>query len=145
MGDYKFYSYDAFTNNCQNFITAFLKSNNMLNAQVNIFINQNVDQLSKNVSWFSKHLAGVATDLDAFRHGITGKGITSLHTPEEEEKDAFITHFDRIHPQPLGYGLGTTDYIKHWVNINNDEIKRLGPEVMRHVNKRMNQYIKYYE
>lgn len=47
MGTHYFYQYNAFENNCQDFLLAILKANNMLNNELNLFIKQDAESLGR--------------------------------------------------------------------------------------------------
>jgi hypothetical protein len=65
MGDAKFFTYDAFTNNCQVFLMNVLKANNMLTPQAQSFIVQPIEQLVKELPSFVKPVARTLTDIAA--------------------------------------------------------------------------------
>ena len=62
MGD-KFYSYDAFTNNCQDFPLASLRGSMMSTPQAVSFLKQDVKKLIEETPSLSKYLGREATDL----------------------------------------------------------------------------------
>ena len=75
MGDKKFYGYSARDNNCQDFIVAFLKSNNLGNNDDFTFIKQNTKDLFNNLPSLRK-LSNTITDIGATANVIlTGKGV----------------------------------------------------------------------
>ena len=75
MGDTKFYGYSARDNNCQDFIVAFLKSNNLGNNDDFTFIKQNTKDLFNNLPSLRK-LSNTITDIGATANVIlTGKGV----------------------------------------------------------------------
>ena len=56
MGDEKFFTYNAVSNNCQDFLLAFLQSNNLGSHENYTFVKQDTEKLSKRcpargVSW----------------------------------------------------------------------------------------------
>jgi hypothetical protein len=60
MGKYKFYSYSAKNNNCQDFILAILKSNNINIPEVEEFIKQDTQEIFKSLpSFFEKFSQGI--------------------------------------------------------------------------------------
>jgi hypothetical protein len=64
MGDSKFYGYDAFTNNCQDFVLSWLKSNGVLNInpQLESFVKQNAGELLKTTPQYTDIVAkGITT------------------------------------------------------------------------------------
>lgn len=65
MGDEKFFTYDAFTNNCQVFLLNVLKANNMLTPSVQSFILQPIDELVKELPGYLKPVARTLTDIAA--------------------------------------------------------------------------------
>jgi len=59
-GDY--YTYDGFSNNCQDFVIANLSANGLLNGSVKSFIKQDIKKLVEETPSFSKWLAKKITD-----------------------------------------------------------------------------------
>lgn len=86
MGD-KFAPYNAFNNNCQDFVMAMLQANGMGSPEDFAFIKQDTMGLFKGRQWLIDMLKG-ATDLaGAFNVLIEGAGkITEKYTPEQIER-----------------------------------------------------------
>lgn len=63
MGDDRFWSYNAFTNNCQTFIKYLLDSNDLLTPELLDFIDQNAEQIAKSVSKPVKYGVNTVTKL----------------------------------------------------------------------------------
>ena len=61
MGD-KFFSYNAFTNNCQNFLSALLQAN-FIGGEVLSFVKQDIEKLIKETPELTKYLGEQTTDL----------------------------------------------------------------------------------
>lgn len=73
MGE-KFYYYDAFHNNCQDFVGALLSASGLMRPDVAGFIKQPVDQLVKEISITDRIARGI-TDLGGIVDvGLQGKG-----------------------------------------------------------------------
>jgi hypothetical protein len=73
MGE-KFYYYDAFHNNCQDFVGALLSASGLQRPDVAGFIKQPVDQLVKEISFTDRVARGI-TDLGGIVDvGLQGKG-----------------------------------------------------------------------
>lgn len=73
MGE-KFYYYDAFHNNCQDFVGALLVGSGLLGPDIAGFIKQPVDQLVKEISFTDRVARGI-TDLGGIVDvGLQGKG-----------------------------------------------------------------------
>ena len=74
MGKDKFYQYDAFSNNCQDFVMGLLSANGCMNQQCALFVKQDIEQLAKEMPAFTKAIARMATDaghaVGAGRSGI---------------------------------------------------------------------------
>ena len=68
-GDY--YTYDGFSNNCQDFVIANLSANGLLNAIVKSFIKQDIKRLVDETPSFSKWLAKKVTDTVARASELT--------------------------------------------------------------------------
>ena len=83
MGKKNFFGYSARDNNCQDFIVALLKSNNIGDAQDIAFVKQNTKELFKNLPFLRK-FSNTITDLGARVNVITtGAGI-------DEDKDYIV-------------------------------------------------------
>lgn len=71
---HKFYYYDAFHNNCQDFVGALLYSSGMMRPDISGFIKQPVDQLVQEISMTDRIARGI-TDLGGIVDvGLQGKG-----------------------------------------------------------------------
>ena len=77
MGDKNYFDYDAFTNNCQNFIKSILQANNMLTDITDSFIYQDISQMYEVLKEKSPYLATTArltTRLGGWWNRLTGAG-----------------------------------------------------------------------
>jgi hypothetical protein len=73
MGE-KFYYYDAFHNNCQDFVSALLAGSGLMRPDISGFIKQPVDQLVQEISMTDRIARGI-TDLGGVVDvGLQGKG-----------------------------------------------------------------------
>jgi hypothetical protein len=61
MKDRRYFSYDAFENNCQKYIKSILEENRLYNTDIDKFLYQNVDEFKKDLPSFVKQLANVIT------------------------------------------------------------------------------------
>ena len=61
MGDEKFFTYNAVSNNCQDFLLAFLQSNNLGNNENYTFLKQDTESLFKRLPVLQK-IAKSTTD-----------------------------------------------------------------------------------
>jgi len=74
MGD-RFFNYSAFENNCQDFIIAILRANNLWTAARDEFVKQPLESLVKELPSYTGRVANVATDLAALADvAIQGRG-----------------------------------------------------------------------
>lgn len=74
MGEFKFYQYNAFTNNCQDFVFNVLRANGGMNSKLHEFIKQDAVQIVKQLpSWVPKIAQGV-TDFRAKLEEFIGFG-----------------------------------------------------------------------
>jgi len=115
MGDRRYYDYDAFKNNCQNFIQSILKANNLLTDTANNFIYQDLTQMYKVLEDKTPYLATTArltTRLGAMWNRITGSGIM--------DKKEF----------PLNYGIQAEEAIK-LVSFNVENVNVMGSMAMK--------------
>ena len=74
MGDKKFFTYNAVSNNCQDFILAFLQSNSLGTPENYAFVKQDTEQLFKRLPVLQK-IAKKTTDLDALMNFFSGRGL----------------------------------------------------------------------
>ena len=65
MGDKNFFTYDAFTNNCQVFLMNVLKANGLLTDASKSFIVQPIENLVKELPGYMKPVARALTDIAA--------------------------------------------------------------------------------
>jgi len=65
MGNENFSNYNALYNNCQDFVTAILQSNNLLTDTLYMFIKQDADAVFRNMPAFTERIARLFTDLGA--------------------------------------------------------------------------------
>ena len=70
MGDEKFYTYDAFTNNCQVFVKSLLQSVGLLTPAAMSFLFQPVDKLIKELPGYTSQVARFVTDLGGLFRGV---------------------------------------------------------------------------
>ena len=80
MGDAKFSNYNAATNNCQVFITSALQANGLLtdkaSNEIRLFINQNAEDIFKQLPQYVGKITDVITDIGARANRlIQGEGI----------------------------------------------------------------------
>lgn len=71
MGEDRYFQYNAFSNNCQDFLLAFISSNGLLSPEAQSFIKQDITQLAKEMPEFTKSVSKLATDIG---HAV-GAGI----------------------------------------------------------------------
>lgn len=69
-----FFSYDAFTNNCQNYILNFLSSNGLLTGDAKNFIYQPVDDMVKKLPSYVKKFASGVTKIGS----VVDKGLQAI-------------------------------------------------------------------
>ncbi len=75
MGDHKFFQYNAFENNCQDFIIGLLSANGVLSAEAKKFVKQDAESLLKAMPGFVGRVAQAATDVAGkISERITGQG-----------------------------------------------------------------------
>jgi hypothetical protein len=74
MGD-RYFTYSAFENNCQDFIVAILRANNLWTPARNDFVKQPLEEVIKELPSYTGRLANVATDIAAVADvAIQGRG-----------------------------------------------------------------------
>ena len=62
MGDHRFFQYNAFENNCQDFILGLLRANGAASASVVKFIKQDTISLMEQLRYFIRRVSQFATD-----------------------------------------------------------------------------------
>lgn len=74
-----FYTYDAFTNNCQVFIASILKANGLLTQNLNDFIMQDTEGILKQLPSYIQPLARKITDIGGLANvALEGEGKGSI-------------------------------------------------------------------
>lgn len=77
MSDRRFFQYNAFENNCQDFLLGLLKANGMASAEVSKFIKQDAEKLVAQMPGYIKKISQFATDAGGKISQITsGQGRT---------------------------------------------------------------------
>lgn len=66
IGNETFFRYDPFTNNCQNFVSAFLGVNNLITPDLDAYIYQPVDEVLKQVPSYVPAFGRTLTNFGAF-------------------------------------------------------------------------------
>jgi hypothetical protein len=77
LGDTNFFTYDAFERNCQAFITAILKANNISTPESEKFIYQNIEGLKRDLPNYVPKVTKFLTDVGGVVDTAIQKGITS--------------------------------------------------------------------
>lgn len=71
----KYFMYDAFTNNCQDYIMAILDANHLTTPELRKFVKQDLDNLVKELPGYTGTVAKAATDLGALADvAMQGRG-----------------------------------------------------------------------
>tara|TARA_B100000446_G_scaffold187248_1_gene215819 strand:+ start:3 stop:1928 length:1926 start_codon:yes stop_codon:yes gene_type:complete len=119
MGDKLFYDYDAFENNCQNFILSILEANKINQPEYTKFIYQDIDLLYKEletkaayVSTFSKF----STRLGVLFNRLTGKGTATKATKS----------------YPLNYGIDTERIIE-LMAFDDEKVHIVGTTALKNI------------
>lgn len=77
MGD-NFFLYDAFKNNCQNFIYNLLSNSNLMSPEASRFILQPIGELLKNLPSYTPYVARAITDVAGIANRVIyGEGVDS--------------------------------------------------------------------
>ena len=77
MGD-KYFTYDAFTNNCQDFIVALLTANGLAEPRAIAFAKQPIDMVLKGLPSYTQTVARAVTDVAAVANvALEGRGAAS--------------------------------------------------------------------
>jgi hypothetical protein len=79
MGRDLFYTYDAFQNNCQNFVKNVLGANKILTPRNEKFIMQDVASIARNLPSYTKPVASRITTLARKFREIFGKGLPQVN------------------------------------------------------------------
>ena len=87
MGERNFFTYDAFSTNCQHFIQNVLSSNGFLTPELDNFIYQNAGDILRNLPSYTASLSSTLTDLGSFiGAGLRGGGMTLPQVESELSK-----------------------------------------------------------
>ncbi len=90
MGDNLFTSYDPWLNNCQDFVTAFMKASGLLTQDIEKFIKQPVEDLVQRIPSFVQKFGSNLVDLAArVDRAVQGEGLDKdkdKRTPEQKYK-----------------------------------------------------------
>lgn len=70
MGDENFFKYDAFTNNCQNFVLNLVETAGVMTPEAKAFILQPVEDLLKGLPSYTPFVARAITDLGALANRV---------------------------------------------------------------------------
>lgn len=71
MGDYKYFSYSPFSNNCQRWLIGVLNANGWTNPEVKKFIVQDIEELAKELPGITQKIGDAITGLGSYvEHGI---------------------------------------------------------------------------
>ena len=63
MGQHRFFQYNAFENNCQDFVAGLLQANNVLSPEAKRFVKQDAETILKAMPSYMSRIAQGATDL----------------------------------------------------------------------------------
>lgn len=74
LGDKLYFSYDGFTNNCQNYIKECLISEDLYSEKAKDFLFQDVSELAKKMPAYSKTIMNALTTTGAIANKLMGKG-----------------------------------------------------------------------
>ena len=103
LGD-KFYTYDGYTNNCQDFIMSFLRGNRCLTPELQAFVKQNTSQLFSNIPR-SRNFMNSVTDLGAKIDVISNGGSF--------KKNKYVSFSqDYYHKNCKGAGISYKDMLR---------------------------------
>lgn len=91
MGDHRFFQYNAFENNCQDFLVGILSANGILDSGTRAFIKQDAEALLKQMPGYISKIAQGATD-------AAGK-ITQVLTGQGKRKKPRVSS---TRPRPSG-------------------------------------------
>ena len=74
IGKEKYFIYNAFSQNCQIFISEILKTFNLYNKKASDFVYQDITEIVENLPWYIGYVAKLVTDIDATVSKVTGAG-----------------------------------------------------------------------
>ena len=75
IGDNRFFTYDAFENNCQDFLINILKNNNLGNNSIYLFIKQDISGILRDLPPGLPKIARTITDIGAIVSRLRGDGL----------------------------------------------------------------------
>ena len=73
VGDHLYFSYSAFTNNCQSYIKYLLEGEGLFTQQASDFLYQDIEELAKEMPQYVKTTANVLTHTGAVANKLMGK------------------------------------------------------------------------
>lgn len=85
MGDERFFTYDPFRNNCQNFILSVLKANEWNNPELEKFIYQNISQIVDEIPGYVRPVAKALTDIGGVINTALQKSYDNTNGGETQE------------------------------------------------------------
>lgn len=123
MGSYDFFHYDAFKNNCQDFIKNILEANGLLTPAARKFLYQekvkNIEKdLNKSVFSYVPKVMKKITDMGSIVSRLAGKGKDE----REEIKKAFLSYLKKKNIEPKELNLINEEFIDF---INSEGLKFL--------------------
>ena len=78
MGDGAFWTYNAFTNNCQTFLLNVLGANQLLSPQLQDFIKQPIDDIARELPSYTMAVSQGITDTARRVRTLFGKGLKGV-------------------------------------------------------------------
>ena len=104
MGESRFFSYDPYSNNCQDFVAFLLRANGVYSQQEERFVKQNVDDLLTRLPWWTravaKGVAQIGNIANVVHEGGRGVGHPYDMDEDEEEDGEEIIHEDEVGEPP---------------------------------------------
>lgn len=96
MGTDKFFKYNPWTNNCQYFLDAILKYNNLLTSELHSFLFQDLTQIINNTPYLARKFAEFLTHTRAWISKITGKGNQPIFYDDIEKSTLENDYFRNV-------------------------------------------------
>ena len=85
--DSKYFQYDAFNNNCQNYIMYLLNGSGLSTPEIKKFVLQDITKLIEETPDYAKKIASLTTDVAGVADKLLGNGMMDKHKEDLDKLD----------------------------------------------------------
>ena len=142
IGNERFFTYDAFQNNCQDFLINILKNNNLGSPDVYAFIKQDVSGILRDLPPGLPKIARTITDIGAIVSRLKGEGqksgyIARLYASNKPENKGKIFKTSKgVIKQPIQFKIGKIKSVSD--DLLNTRIKDISTDFYNFVKDEIN-------